>query len=118
MAKQERLYLTAVTVTAGVILLIDTDGTLKKYRQRGIQKFTEKQLKVLISAGLLVPEWSKYPELPAHISISFEDPEIMGRAQATYPNPEKIAKQLQNFSAVQSNVKTQASNKSKTTKRG
>jgi hypothetical protein len=117
MAKQERIYLTAISVTAGIILLIDTDGTLRKYRQRGIQKFTEKQQKVLISAGLLVPDWGRYKELPSHVSISFEDPEVMGKAQATYPNPEKIARQLRNFGIIQSDIKSQTVRKPKTTKK-
>lgn len=94
MATQERMYLTAVSVVAGIITLIDFDGNIVTYRQRGIQRYSDKQLKVLVSTGLLDPSWKMYKELPKHISISFEDPEIMGRAQATYPNPEKIAKQL------------------------
>lgn len=95
MGVKERQYLTAVAIVAGIITLIDADGQLVKYRQRGIQKYTDKQLKVLMGTGLLDPSWKMYKELPSNISISFEDPEIMGRAQATYPNPEKIAKQLE-----------------------
>lgn len=100
MANQERLYLTAVSVVAGIITLIDVDGQIVRYRQRGIQKYTEKQLKVLMSTGLLDPAWKMYKELPKNVSISFEDPEIMGRAQATYPNPEKIAQQLSQIGAT------------------
>lgn len=92
--KKERQYLTAVSIMAGIITLIDYNGNIQQYRQRGIGKYSDSQRKVLISAGLLVKNWETYKELPSYISISFEDPEIMGRAQATYPNPEKISKQL------------------------
>lgn len=95
MAKKERQYLTAVSIVAGIITLIDYNGEIKYYRQRGIGKFTDKQRKMLISSGLLDQNWERYAELPSHISISFEDPDIMGRAQATYPNPEAIIKILQ-----------------------
>lgn len=94
MAKQERQFLTAITVVAGIITLIDENGQIAMYRQRGISKYSEKQIKVLLSAGLLDPRWKMYKELPKHVSIFFEDPEIMGKAQATYPSPEKIAKHL------------------------
>jgi hypothetical protein len=92
--KKERQYLTAVTICGGIITLIDYEGNICYYRQRGINKFTEAQRKVLISSGLLQRNWEQYKELPSHISISFEDPDIMGKARATYPNPEEIVKVL------------------------
>lgn len=116
MAKRERQYLTAVAIVAGIITLIDCDGQLVKYRQRGIKKYTEKQLRVLMETGLLDPRWKMYKELPSNVSISFEDPEIMGRAQATYPNPEKIARHLEQL-ALASKSKTKTVKKTtKTTK--
>ena len=93
--KKERQYLTAVTIVAGIITLIDYNGNICYYRQRGIKKFTDKQRQLLMSCGLLARNWEQYKELPPYISISFEDPEIMGRAQASYPNPESIVKALQ-----------------------
>lgn len=90
MASKEREYLTAITICAGIITLIDYNGNVCYYRQRGISKLNDNQRKILISAGLLQRDWERYKELPSYISISFEDPEIMGRARATYPNPEEI----------------------------
>ena len=113
MVNQERLYLTAVSGVAGIITLIDVDGQIATYRQRGIQKYSEKQLKVLMSTGLLDPSWKMYKELPKNVSISFEDPEIMGRAQATYPNPEKIAQQLSQIGATGIKVTKTTRNKKK-----
>lgn len=94
MAKQvkEREYLTAIAICGGIITLIDYNGSICYYRQRGIGRFTDAQRKLLINAGMLQRNWEQYKELPKHISISFEDPEIMGRARATYPNPEELFK--------------------------
>lgn len=100
MARQERQYLTAISIVSGIITLIDYNGNICTYRQRGIGKFTEKQRQVLISAGLLQRNWEQFKELPSYITISFEDPEIMGRARATYPNPEEILKAIQSAAAV------------------
>ena len=94
MAKQERQYLTAITICGGIITLIDYDGNLCYYRQRGIHKFNEQQRRILISTGLLHKDWANYKELPNYISISFEDPGIMGKARASYPNPEQIMEDL------------------------
>jgi hypothetical protein len=96
MAKQERQYLTAVTICAGIITLINQDGSIGYYRQRGISRLSDQQRHILISNGLLHRNWEGFKELPSNISISYEDPELMGRARASYPNPEEIVKALQN----------------------
>lgn len=90
--KVERQYLTAVTIVGGIITLIDINGNIAYYRQRGIQKLTDSQRQKLIYLGLLQRNWNTFKELPSYISISFEDPSIMGRARASYPNPEDILK--------------------------
>ena len=100
--KREREYLTAITVVGGIITLIDNNGSIQYYRQRGIKKLTDKQRQMLIGIGLLQRDWERYKELPSHISISYEDPSIMGRARATYPNPEEIIKALQEANKVSS----------------
>ena len=115
MAKQERQFLTAITVVAGLITLIDENGQIAIYRQRGIQKYSEGQIKVLMNAGLLDPRWRMYKELPKHISIFFEDPEVMGKAQATYPSPDKIAKHLSALAEIKGKKKD-ADIKKETTK--
>ena len=98
--KKEREYLTAITIVGGIITLIDNNGSVQYYRQRGIKRLTDKQRHILINIGLLQRDWERYKELPSHISISFEDPSIMGRARATYPNPEEIIKALQESNKV------------------
>lgn len=95
MATKEREYLTAITICGGIISLIDYNGNVCYYRQRGINKLNDKQRKILINMGLLHRNWEQYKELPSHISISYEDPEIMGKARASYPNPDDIFKALE-----------------------
>lgn len=90
MAKQERQYLTAIAIQCGIISVIDYSGNIVYYRQRGIQRIPEEQRKLLISLGLLARDWEQYKELPSYISISYEDPTIMGRARASYPGLDKI----------------------------
>lgn len=90
----ERLYLTAISIEAGIITLIDNNGNVVQYRQRGLNKFNENQIKKLIQYGLLNMDWKEYKELPKNISIEFEEPSIMGKAQATYPSISKIVKML------------------------
>lgn len=105
MATKEREYLTAVTICGGIITLIDYNGNICYYRQRGITKFTDAQRKLLMNTGLLQRNWEQYKELPKHISISFEDPSVMGKARATYPNPEDIFKAFQSRGEIRNNNK-------------
>ena len=39
---------------------------------------------ILIKIGALSKDWINYKELPRNYSISYEDPEIQGRALATF----------------------------------
>lgn len=80
----EREYITAISIENGIILLIEPNGQLGMYHQRGIKTLTKPEINSEIRAGRLNPNWDNFPELPRNYSISFEDPEIMGRAIATY----------------------------------
>lgn len=93
--KQERQYLTAITIVGGIITLLDMTGNICYYRQRGIGKLTDVQRHALIRMGLLQKNWDTYKELPSYISIHFEDPSIMGKARATYPKVDEILKVFQ-----------------------
>lgn len=94
MSSKERLYLTAVSIDKGIITLIEDDGSIENYRQRGIQKLTASQIGNLIRVGALYANWKQFRELPAHYSIEFEDEQIMGKAQANFPNQNKVRKFL------------------------
>ena len=83
--KAERQYLMAVSIMNGIITLIEDDGTIQCYRQRGITRLSKAAIEQEVRGGRLVSSWMKYRELPANFSIYFVDPEIMGRALATYP---------------------------------
>lgn len=94
MDKQEKKFLTAIQIVAGIITLIDEDGQIVFYRQRGISKFSRRQLKVLIGSGLLDERWRMFEEIPKNINIYYEDPEIKGKARIRYPDMDKIANKL------------------------
>ena len=55
-----------------------------------------------------------YKELPKNVSIYFEDSDILGKAQATYPSPDKIAKHLANLAELKGkNTKDDKASKDK-----
>jgi len=89
MARKERLYLTAISIQAGIITLISDTGVIECYRQRGIGSMDARVRQELISRGLIRGDWQSFKELPSNYSIEFEDPEIMGKARASFPDPTK-----------------------------
>lgn len=88
---QEREYLTAISIDAGIITLIQPNGQIGYYRQRGIQTLSNQAKQAQISSGKLNQMWENIPELPRNWSISFEDTEIMGRALATFPEVSRLS---------------------------
>lgn len=84
--REQREYLIAISIDKGLITLIDPNGEIGVYRQRGLKQFSKAQLDYLVQNGYLNPAWSNYKELPKNWSISFEDEEIMGKARVTFPN--------------------------------
>ena len=88
--QNQRVYLTAISISGGIITLITEDGDIACYRQRGINSIADKKKRILIGLGLLAQDWQLYNELPKNWSISFEAPEIMGRARVTYPDADKL----------------------------
>lgn len=81
----EREYITAISIEAGIITLIEPDGNIGVYRQRGISSMDPNLRMRNIQARLLNPHWAEVKELPRNWSIEFEDEEIMGKARATFP---------------------------------
>lgn len=88
--KTERQYITAISIMQGIITLIEPNGEIGYYRQRGIKALSPSVRDRVIHDGFLDKNWGKYPELPRNYTIYFEEPEIMGRAVATFPNTERI----------------------------
>lgn len=80
----EREYLTAVSINAGIITLIEPNGNIGYYRQRNIQNLGVQKRACLVKIGALNKDWAKYKELPRNYSISYEEPEIQGRALASF----------------------------------
>lgn len=87
MAKRvEKQYTTVISIVGGIITLIEPDGKIGYYRQRGMNRVDERLMIQLVSRGSINYRWKTYKELPKNYSISYEDPDIMGRAVATF-NP-------------------------------
>lgn len=84
-----REYITAIHIEKSIIQLIQPNGSIGFYTQRGLRQYSNSQINVLIARGQLDPNWKSFPELPKNWSISFEEPSIMGRAYATF-NPNRI----------------------------
>ncbi len=80
----EREYLIAISIDAGLITLIDPDGEIGVYRQRGIDKFNDVQLDYLVQNRFLNKSWRNYKEVPKNWSLSFDDTEMMGKARVTF----------------------------------
>lgn len=83
---KEKYYLTVISIVGGVITLIEPDGKIGYYRQRGMNRVDERLMMELVSRGAINYKWKLFKELPKNYSISYEDPDIMGRAVATF-NP-------------------------------
>ena len=82
--KLDRQHLTAITIVAGIITLIERDGTLGYYRQRGITNLPKDQMQMYMMSGALNPSWGSFKELPRNYSITFENERVMGKAYATF----------------------------------
>lgn len=89
--KTKRRYLKVITIIAGIITLVDENGNIVFYRQRGISKIDAQTRLVLMNVGFLHRDWSNYKELPSDVSIRYEDEEILGKAKATFPIQEAKA---------------------------
>ena len=81
----ERKNLTVFSLTAGIIGLVNEDGDIVYYRQRGITNLDIATRQELIRLGLLYRTWYNFEELPRDIKIHYEDEEVLGQACAVYP---------------------------------
>ena len=91
--RKKNKVLTAISIYKGVITLIDEDGEVKHYLQRGIESMTMMKKAELGRQNLLDFDASlAYKDLPKDISIEFEDPSVQGKVYVTYN--EKREKEL------------------------
>lgn len=82
--KQQRFYLTVIDISGGIITLVEPDGRLGQYRQRGMERIGRDERIELLRSGALSPMWREFEELPKNYKIAYEDEEIMGKARATF----------------------------------
>ena len=85
MQKQiQREYLTVIMIMGGIITLIESDGSIGYYRQRGMTRIPQIALSNMIRRGVVDANWRDYKELPKHYTISYENQELMGKAMASF----------------------------------
>lgn len=73
-----RVVLTAVSIYMGVIQVINKDGSIGFYAQRGIKKLKPDEQAYAIENGIINPKAFSLRELPRNYSVRFED-SCMGR---------------------------------------
>lgn len=88
-----RKYLTVLCIEKAIIALIEEDGEINFYRQRGIENYSIADRRKFVRDDLLDEKWSTYKEIPSNYSISFEDPYIMGKAYVNF-NPNRKTESL------------------------
>ena len=89
---KERKYLTAVMISGGIIQLIEPDGSIGYYAQRGIHKLSKADMCYAIETRMVDPRAFNLKELPKNYSISFECPEVQGKAVATFNLDKEMSK--------------------------
>lgn len=85
-----KIPILAISVINGVITLIEPDGSIGYYRQRGIDKLTAEEIEMAIQNKILSREALSLPELPRHYEIEFEDEQIMGKAEPEFKLPRNL----------------------------
>ena len=93
MATQKKERLLAISINQGVIEVIESNGHINWYLQRGIHSLYKHSREIVereVQLGNLDYRWRELSELPNKYSIEFEDPEIQGKASATYPMKAKL----------------------------
>lgn len=79
MNKNKREEVMVVAIYGGIIMLIEPEGSIRYYRQKGIDKLDELTIQSLIMSGKLVPDWYAYPEIPDYYDLYYEDECICGK---------------------------------------
>ncbi len=85
--KSEKIRVTAISIEQGVIKLIEPDGSIGTYSQRGIRKLSYNEREMAISRGFITPMVLMLRELPLKYAIEFDEPTIMGKAKASFSMP-------------------------------
>lgn len=93
MASTERYYVTLVSYDRGIISVVNPDGKIGTYTQRGVHKLNEMQYRMAVGAGMLRPDARNFKDFPKEFTLNNERPDIMGRVKVTF-NIEQLNKSL------------------------
>ena len=80
----DRVYVTAVTFDRGLITVVEPNGKMGYYSQRGINKLSKSTLANLVGRGHLRKDILRFTEFPKNYSLVNEDPESLGRIFVTF----------------------------------
>ena len=80
----DRVYVTAVTFDRGLITVIEPNGKMGHYSQRGINKLSKSIIASLVGRGNLRKDILRFTEFPKNYSLVNEDPESLGRIFVTF----------------------------------
>ncbi|MEM4385955.1 MAG: hypothetical protein QXD03_05350 [Candidatus Anstonellales archaeon] len=81
--RNNKIEVIAVYIEGGVITLIEPNGDIGYYRQRGIDKLPKNVIEELVYRGELRQDWYMYDELPVSYKIRYEW-RGQGRAEAVF----------------------------------
>jgi hypothetical protein len=85
MSAATRHYADVINYEKGLITLVQEDGSVGVYTQRGIKELSPLEKSREVKAGRLDPNFMNFRELPGNYTLVFEAPEITGKCTATYP---------------------------------
>lgn len=92
MATGDRVYATVVQIRKGIITLIENDGSLGFYRQRGLNRLSEADKMALVQSGYLDSRYKDIRELPSKYRLKSECEEITGKPRVTFKVPKSITR--------------------------
>lgn len=82
--QMNRVYVTAVAFDRGLISVVEPDGKMGYYSQRGVGKLDKNVFFSLVRKGHLRKDIWKFKEFPKDYSLVNEDPEALGRIFVTF----------------------------------
>jgi len=73
-----------LNISGGIITLLDEEGNLSYYKQKGIARMGRDRKERLIREGVLDREVDRFKALPSKYRLVWEDASVMGRPEDTF----------------------------------
>lgn len=91
MAIKDKVRVTGVWYRRGLVCVIESNGEMVVYLQKGINELTEIERHRFINYGVIVSDWKNFKVIPSNHSIITDDISVTGKIYATY-NPNRVMK--------------------------